>query len=85
MVHEVTKPLILLWKVWHKFTICPFSKVVGRISLTPEKYIATVGFGIHVYPYKEKHYKDLAQAQFYALFVIVIGKLRFDRGGSLMQ
>jgi hypothetical protein len=50
-------------------------------DLTPEKYIATIGFGIHVYPYKgrETAYKSLAQAQFYVLFVIVIGKLQFEK------
>ena len=50
-------------------------------DLTLEKYIATVGFVIRVYPYKgrEKVYKDLAQAQFYVLFVIVIGMLQFEK------
>ncbi|KAM6502315.1 hypothetical protein JOM56_002292 [Amanita muscaria] len=51
----------------------------GREDLSPEKYIATVGFAVSVFPYKGKelHYAGLAQVAFYVLFVVVIGKLQF--------
>ncbi|KAM6503948.1 hypothetical protein JOM56_000891 [Amanita muscaria] len=51
----------------------------GREDLSPEKYIATVGFAVSVFPYKGKelHYAGLAPVAFYVLFVVVIGKLQF--------
>lgn len=51
----------------------------GKEDLSPEKYIATVGFAVSVFPYKGKElpYAGLAQVAFYVLFVIVIGKLQY--------
>ena len=55
----------------------------GKEDLSPEKYIATVGFAVSVFPYKGKElrYEGLAQVAFYVLFVIVIGKLQFGLAG----